>query len=326
MSPYFQNGRKDLSQKRLGLSETIKLDTGRRNLCKASFFCLSGGIFPFLSTSTFASHKNYKKVISVGSSITEIIFRLGASQKLVGVDTTSNYPEQSQQVPKVGYLRTLSTEGILSLKPDLLLLSEEAGPPQVLAQLKTIGLAQYSFPVVRSIEGVSLMINQVGKILQVEALAKELKNSLQKDWDACQVEKLAFIKHQFQKLGRPLKVVFIMSHIPGKVFVAGKNTAADAMIHLSGAKNPLKFEGYSPLSAESLLLVNPDIILVSTQGLNTLGGQENLWKLAGMSLTNAAKKRALLSLEANYLLGFGPRLPSAIRDLQLGFLNKLSEI
>ena len=78
-----------------------------------------------------------KRVITIGGSLTEIVYALDSQALLVGSDTTSYYPEAAEELPKVGYQRTLSAEGILSLDPDLVIVTEEAGPPAVLKQLQS---------------------------------------------------------------------------------------------------------------------------------------------------------------------------------------------
>jgi ABC-type hemin transport system substrate-binding protein len=76
------------------------------------------------------------RIVSVGGAVTEIVYRLGAAEHLVGVDTSSTYPAAATQLPQVGYQRMLSVEGVLSLRPTLVLLSVEAGPPDAEALLK----------------------------------------------------------------------------------------------------------------------------------------------------------------------------------------------
>ena len=75
------------------------------------------------------------RVVSVGGAITETLYALGAEHLLVGADTTSLYPAAATRLPSVGYARALSAEGVLSLRPTLLLAGAEAGPPAVMRQL-----------------------------------------------------------------------------------------------------------------------------------------------------------------------------------------------
>jgi iron complex transport system substrate-binding protein len=79
------------------------------------------------------------RVISADGSVTEIIYALGAQDRLIGVDTTSQYPPETRQLANVGYKRQLSAEGVLSLNPTLVLITKDAGPPEVLEQLHAAG-------------------------------------------------------------------------------------------------------------------------------------------------------------------------------------------
>ena len=89
----------------------------------------------------FAAHaQSLRRIVAVGGSVTETLYALGAQGELVGVDTTSLYPAEAQKLPSVGYARSLSAEGVLSLRPTLLLAAGEAGPPAVLRQLQSAGL------------------------------------------------------------------------------------------------------------------------------------------------------------------------------------------
>jgi ABC-type hemin transport system substrate-binding protein len=105
---------------------------------------------------TMSAAAQEQRVVSVGGAITEIIYALGAEKKLVAVDTTSLHPKAALLLPKVGYMRTLSAEGVLSMRPSLVLATSEAGPPPVIAQLKSAGVkldivsADHSFDELRN--------------------------------------------------------------------------------------------------------------------------------------------------------------------------------
>ena len=83
-----------------------------------------------------------RRIVSVGGALTEIVYALEAQGELVGVDTTSLYPVVAQQLPQVGYARTLSAEGVLSLAPTQLIATEEAGPQAVLRQVRDAGVPE----------------------------------------------------------------------------------------------------------------------------------------------------------------------------------------
>ena len=78
--------------------------------------------------------------VSAGGALSEWVTALGGESKLVGVDTTSQHPESLRALPSIGYQRQLSAEGILSLRPQVLVGTEDMGPPPVLAQIRGAGV------------------------------------------------------------------------------------------------------------------------------------------------------------------------------------------
>ncbi|MBK1671552.1 hypothetical protein CKO28_26495 [Rhodovibrio sodomensis] len=132
--------------------------------------CLIVGLAPSALASDDA------RVVSVGGSVTEIVYALGAEERLVGVDSTSLYPPAAQEVPDVGYMRRLSAEPILSLEPDIVLAAADAGPPEALAQLRAAGVEVVEVPDTPSPAGVTEKVRAVAAALgmagQGEALAK----------------------------------------------------------------------------------------------------------------------------------------------------------
>lgn len=246
------------------------------------------------------------RVVSVGGAVTETVFALGAQGQLVGVDTTSLFPVDATKLPQVGYARTLSAEGVLALKPQVLLASGEAGPPQVLAQLKSAGVRVEVLDEQHRFDGVLARMQRVGALCGREREATQLVSRLQQEWAA----------RPKPPAGNAPRVLFVLAHAGGQLRVAGEGTSADAMITLAGARNAFAgVQGYKPLTAEAALQAAPDIILCTDQGLEAQGGADGLLKAPGLALTPAGRARRVASMEALLLLGFGPRLPQAVAEL-----------
>ena len=245
--------------------------------------------------------------------MTEIIYAIGAESKLVGVDTTSLYPPSAQTLPSVGYARTLSLEGILALSPTLVIASEEAGPPAVMRQLTSSGVAisvllNNHASASESFKGLLQRIKQVGQLTGYEAQAEALQQKLQQEWSQS-------LAHLTTRTTKP-RILFIMAVAPNQVMVAGAKTNAQAMMELVQVTNAVDgFEGYRPLTPEAVIAANPDIILVTDQGLKIAGGTESILRLPAMAQTSAGRNRRVISLETMFLLGFGPRLPRAVAEL-----------
>ncbi|MEX1036380.1 MAG: hemin ABC transporter substrate-binding protein [Sneathiella sp.] len=262
----------------------------------------------FLLFSTVALADAPKRVVSVGGALTETVYALGAGELIVGSDTTSYYPEAAAASPKVGYQRALSAEGILSLNPDFVLMTDEAGPPPVLAQLKSAGVNMLTLNAGRSLEDVKKNIEVISGALD----RKEEGAALIADMTAAEAK----LKDAIAGQGVSKRIMFILQHTGGAPMVAGMNTAADSIIKLAGAVNVVTgYEGYKPLSPEAATSLAPEILLVTSQGIEQAGGVESLFAVPGLSLTPAAKDKQVIVMDSLLLLGFGPRTADAALEL-----------
>jgi len=264
---------------------------------------------PQLALGAESSKKMTRRIVSVGGGLTEIIYALGAEKELVGVDTTSLYPEAATKLPSVGYARALSSEGILALSPTLVLATEDAGPPAVLRQVGTAGVPVSILSANDKFEGVVERIQHVGRLIERSAQASQLESQLRQDWQRARAPILA------RKTSAP-RVLFILSHSPAQIMVGGRKTSADAMIAYAGARNAVDgFDGFKPLTPEAVIAAQPDIVLFTEQGMGVVGGVDGALKLPGLVQTPAGQKRRIVALEAMFMLGFGPRLPQALSAL-----------
>lgn len=252
-----------------------------------------------------------RRIVSAGGAITEIVYALGAEGDLVGVDTTSLHPAAARALPSVGYARALSAEGVLSLRPTLLLHGADAGPPAVLAQLAATRLAMERLDLDHRVEGLLAATRRVATLTAREADGRHLVQRLQAEWAAAEREVAA------QRVGAAApRVLFVLSHSMAQVRISGRDTGADAMIQLAGARNAFgDTVGYKPLSPEASIAAAPDVILCTEQGLQAAGGVDGLLKAPGLAATPAGRARRIVAMEALLLLGFGPRLPQAVTQL-----------
>jgi len=252
------------------------------------------------------------RVVTVGGALTEIVYALGAQGHLAGTDTTSTYPAAAQSLPKVGYARTLSAEGVLSLRPSLLIATAEAGPPAALQQLQSAGVRLVRTSGEHRFEALLGNVATVAEALGLDAAGQALGARLRSEWQRT----LASVA---SRQSRP-KLLFVLSHAANNVQVSGSGTAADAMIGYAGAVNALAgvnggFKGYRPLAAEAAIAAAPDVILITREGLEAVGGVDALLARPGLALTPAGRHRRVVAPEALLLLGFGPRLPQAVAEL-----------
>ena len=237
--------------------------------------------------------------------MTEIIFALGAGARVIAVDSTSRFPTLVEALPRIGYMRALAPEGLIALTPDLLLMSEEAGPPQAVAVLRAARAPIRVVPDRPSADGVRAKILAVAEALGLDGAP--LAAAVRADWAALD----APIGSQ-----RPRRAIFILSASRGAPLVSGEGTHADAMLRAAGATNVIGgFTGYRPLSAEAAAMAAPDAVVMMTHSLAEAGGLDAVLSMPALAVTPVARTRRVLAVDGPYTLSFGPRAPQARRDL-----------
>lgn len=247
-------------------------------------------------------------VISIGGDVTEIVYALGAGDRLVAVDITSRHPKEARALPQVGYMRQLSAEPILSLAPSLILAIADSGPPQVLDQLRAAGTCLALVPDEHSPEGVISKVEAVAAALDRAAEGDALKERLEAEF--------AMLHAALSATRDKPRVLFLFSVGEGAPMVGGRHSSADAIIQLAGGRNAIEgFEDFKPASSEGIIAAAPDVVLVTELTLEKLGGIEGLLQRPDIAETPAGKARRVVAMESLLLLGFGPRTPRAIREL-----------
>lgn len=254
-----------------------------------------------------AETKEASRIVSLGPDVTEIIFALGAGDKIIAVDRSSKYPAETATKANVGYRRSLSPEGILTLNTDLIIASEDIGPPETTDVLNQSAVEILYIPVDNSRAGLVKKIGLIAKRLDLEKEGDALTQKVIGDFDAATAY-ASKISAEKQK-----KVVFF--HGLARLSGAGSDTAADAFIRYAGGINPLSvYSGYKPVSEEWLVKAEPDVVLMLSDG-NGEPTREEVFSHKALQQTPAANSQSLVVLEGPYMLGFGPRTAEAIRKL-----------
>ncbi|POC60454.1 hemin ABC transporter substrate-binding protein [Vibrio vulnificus] len=253
--------------------------------------------FALLSTTlSWPLQAAQERIISAGSAVTELILALHAEQSLVAVDVTSQLPE-GQQLPKIGYHRRLSAEGLLALSPTKLIGSDEMGPAPVLQQLKSTGVDIEVVNTQANVDGLKARIDQIAAILNKPQEAQQLKSLVDQ-----QVQSLKANQPTEQKK----KVLFLLIHEGRAANVAGTDTTPDAIIRLAGAITPAadKITAYKPLSSESMVEMQPDVILVSGRSFEKLGGPDAIIKMMPLlAATPAGQNKQIMAIDGAALVG-----------------------
>ncbi len=254
-----------------------------------------------------------QRVVSLGGIVTEIVHALGADQRLVGVDQSSMYPPEARALPQVGYFRGFAVEGVLSRQPDLVLASDQAGPPQALAQLRAAGVPVVA---VASQPNLTALLQGIDTVAQALVLDEEGQARAQA------------LRQRLQEAAQPVahdgpapKVLILSSHT-GRMQAAGAETAANAVLTLAGGANALpSLQGYKAISAEAVAAAQPDVILTSPLSLDAERGVAGFAAQPGIASTPAARNGRIVVMDDLLLLGFGPRLPLALEQLRAGLFD-----
>ncbi|MEY8829810.1 hemin ABC transporter substrate-binding protein [Sedimentitalea sp. XS_ASV28] len=270
--------------------------------------CLwAAALLAFVSGAVQAGDGN---VVSAGGSITEIVYALGEQDRLIARDTTSTFPEEAQKLPNVGYVRALSPEGVLALRPGLILAEADAGPPETLDLLRDSGVPLVLIPDVPTTDGITAKIRAVGDALGATEPADQLAQQVAAQMQLV-AERAAGVPEESRK-----RVLFVLSLQGGRILAAGQETEASSVIELAGAVNAMNgFTGYKPVSEEAVIAAAPDIILMMNRGSAGMADDAAILAVPALAATPAGKDNSLIRMDGQYLLGFGPRTAQAVTEL-----------
>ncbi|WP_226455715.1 heme/hemin ABC transporter substrate-binding protein [Pseudomonas sp. AF03-9] len=254
--------------------------------------------------------------VSAGGALSEWVTALGGESKLVGVDTTSQHPASLKALPSIGYQRQLSAEGILSLRPQILVGTEEMGPPPVLAQIRSAGVQVEMFSAQPDLPTLKGTLQHLGKLLGDETKANELFSGYEQALDQ---QRNWLTKAQATQ--KAPGVLLLLGHSGGKPLIAGKDTAADWVLQQAGGRNLATHSGYKPFSVESLAGLSPDVLVFSDRALSGDAARAALFRENPiLAATPAAKGGRVFELDPTLLVGgLGPRLPQSLKQLSAGF-------
>ncbi|NRF23622.1 hemin ABC transporter substrate-binding protein [Vibrio coralliilyticus] len=238
-----------------------------------------------------------ERIISAGSAVTELILALEQQNQLVAVDVTSELP-QDLELPKIGYHRRLSSEGLMALNPTRLIGSDEMGPETSLSQLKAAGVEVDIVNTLPTPEGLLERIDEIAALTDSQKNAEALKAEVNQ-----QISSLEKNKAQTKEAK---KVLFLLIHEGRPANVAGASTTPNAIIELAGGINPAasKLDSYKPLSTEAMVEMQPDVILVSGRSYEKMGGADAiLAKMPLLAATPAGQSKNIITVDGHALVG-----------------------
>jgi iron complex transport system substrate-binding protein len=249
-----------------------------------------------------------RRVVVLGAGLTETVFALGLGDRVVGVDSTSVFPEAAARLPRVGSHRQLAAEGVLALEPSLIVLSAQTGPRLVRQQLAAAGVPLLTLSEEPTLAATKQRILTLGRALDRAERARALVDEIEAE--------LARVERIVGSTANKPRTLFVYTRGQGTPFVAGRETTPAALIELAGGTLAVDaFKGFRPLTAESALLAAPEYIVIPARGLDSVGGASALLETPGLHATPAALQRNIVAIEDVKVLSFGPRVAEAVREL-----------
>jgi iron complex transport system substrate-binding protein len=241
------------------------------------------------------------RIVCVSKQLTELLFALHQGGKIVGLDLTSSYPEETKKITKVGYHRHLNAEGIISLEPSVVIHQNDVAPVEVMKQVQEVGIPVRVYPPAATLDSTKLLIRMLGKEFGADTAAERMVAKLDAD-----LQKADSIVKTYP--AKPKVLIIHFGQQRNQYFVMGTRGTADAMLKLAGGINAADTSSFRDLSAEVIAREQPDVILATDFGWDRLGGSMEKFKtLPGISLTPAAKNGKIFRVEEHDLVYFGPR-------------------
>lgn len=253
------------------------------------------------------------RIVPVNGDLAEVVWALGLGDHVVATDISATYPVEANSTPKIGYQRALVAETIVSFDPTVVLADDLAGPPEVLQQLTDAGIPVVLVASDKTIDGPAAKIAAVASALGVPVRGDALIAALRADLDAGRAAAEAGVARG----GRP-KVAALYLRGTSVQIVFGKGSGVDAVIEAAGGSDvgtEMGIVDNGPITAEALIEAAPDYLLVTTSGLESVGGIDGLLQISGLERTPAGLDRRVIALEDQYLYGLGPRTGQLVVEL-----------
>jgi heme transport system substrate-binding protein len=255
------------------------------------------------------------RAVVISQAYSEIIWALGAEDAVVGVDYSSTWPPAVKTVQTVGYHRALSAEGILSLKPTVIITDGNIGPPQVVDQLTQLNVPIKTFTAKNdSIDGAKALMREMGRYFHKDARAEALCTKL----DADMARGLDEAK---KYTDRPKVAVIHYGRASNVYMLVGASGSGDAgaagqMVRWAGGVPAIDKPGMTRMaSPEIVAQANPEVVLVTEFGYDKLGSKDKILELPGLATSDAAKNGRIYRVEEHDLMYFGPSTGEGLQRL-----------
>ncbi|MFF3498033.1 hemin ABC transporter substrate-binding protein [Streptomyces sp. NPDC003247] len=247
------------------------------------------------------------RILPLNGGVAETVFTLGLGDRVVGRDITATF-EEAKKLPQVTKAHDVSAESVLSLRPTVVLADTDTGPKEAVQQIRDAGIPVVVLDPATKLSDVTTRTTRIAEALGVPEAGRALNRRMSDD--------LAAARAAVPKGSRP-KVAFLYMRGSAAVYlIGGKGSGADSLLAAAGAVDAGTAAGldkpFTPITTEALAQAQPDVILMMTKGLESVGGIDGLLRIPGIAQTPAGLNRRVVDLEDGVLLGYGPRTPLVI--------------
>jgi len=262
-----------------------------------------------------AQGPQFSRVVALANGSAEIIASMGHLNILIGRDVASDTPAlDSVEVVTSGH--QIVAEKILSLQPDLLLIDDSSGPASAIKVLEAAGVRIVNISEAWQLAEIDRKVGEIARAIGTVEDGKVLTAALQ-----ASKEKVAQIP-----AGKTIAFLYLRGG-SAVYLIGGKGSGTDSLIAAIGGidAGAQKFANpFTPMTAEAIATLNPDVFLVMSKGLESVGGVDGLIQLPGVAQTQAGKNRAIVAVDDSLLLSFGPRSYSLLNALSQSIERVLS--
>jgi len=262
------------------------------------------------ASDTAVTINDASRIVVLNQAVAEIVISLGLQDNIIGRDATTTL-EALQAVEEVSNGHDVSAESVLSLRPTVVIGDTRTGPPEAIEQLRGAGVPVVIAPEVWTLSALPSRVTLIASALGVPMAGERLVNLSE-----------SAIDDALENIGAAssvLRVAFLYVRGTASVYLlGGEGSGADEVIAAAGGVDVGALNGlaaFTPLTAEAIVQADPDVLLVMSRGLESVGGIDGLLSLPGVSSTRAAAARAVVVVDDDLLLSFGPRTGALIERL-----------
>lgn len=254
------------------------------------------------------------RIVPLFSSITEVVFELGFGKQVVARDVSTTFA-QAKKLPVVTRAHDVSAESVLALRPTLVLADEQTGPPEALAHLRNVGIPVVIIKRPTSLQALGPHIEKIAHALGVPDAGRRLAAATTAKVDAVRAQAL-------KNHDRPSVAFLYLRGNAGIALIGGPGSGPDSLIDAAGGRDAGTQAGltraFTPMTPEAIVKMAPDILLLTTSGLQSVGGLGGLLEQPGIANTPAGRNRRVITIEDGRLFGFGSRTPGVLNELANG--------